>query len=597
MTEDKIISVPSETKEMSDELSSDVIQKDIPSSTVKYDKHRRLTMKPPTNRHYKFDESKSSDEGSSNGEPEDEDAFDMFILDNFIPFSGKENVIEWLDITDEKFDTLKLSRKLRYMAIPLLVKGDAKRTYIDNKNKIKTYDDFYSVLLMEYKPTDNNSHHVKSYSAPLVLSQSNITHDTSIRKSVVFDDQPKITTSTFELTNNSPQPPILRSTALLDLGATDSSGDDPIHRSNISSSQNTLFNSSILDQTAYALRRAIVDSLIKNPKTFRGNKDDVKQWLEDIEQLFDTAQIPEGHKLDLVQYSLRGEASRWFRNNKSTFTSWKIFVKSLKETFLSPFFEEIAFKKLESYSQGVNQPVRSFYNEVIKLCNEADSSMSDFTKLRNLLIKTKPTLQLEIRKKKPITTKQFLEYAIEVEELFHLSNIDLSNDLNDTNTTHPITSTVTPSRPKNSSTKTDKTIPSPTNPGKNYDNTYNNNNRNNNNSYHYSQPFVPSNRNYQSYDRPRKPWYYSNHNHPPSNNFHGTAYHPNHNHNNFPNNKYNYNRNNNNPPKNNNPTSQGNNNSTANIPSLLNHVSSFPSPEICSRCQQTGHQASACPHF
>ena len=159
------------------------------------------------------------------------------------------------------------------------------------------------------------------YSGPSTLSQSNLIQDGSIRKNVVFDDKPKMRTSTFELNDCLPQSPILRSTALLDLGATGSSDDDSVNRSNVASSQNTFLDSSILDQTAYALRRAIVDSLIKNPKTFRGGKDDVMQWLEDVEQLFDTAQIPENHKLDLVQYSLRGEALRWFKNNKSIFIS------------------------------------------------------------------------------------------------------------------------------------------------------------------------------------------------------------------------------------------------------------------------------------
>lgn len=33
------------------------------------------------------------------------------------------------------------------------------------------------------------------------------------------------------------------------------------------------------------------------PKTFQGGKEDVKQWLENIEQLFGTTQIPNSHKL------------------------------------------------------------------------------------------------------------------------------------------------------------------------------------------------------------------------------------------------------------------------------------------------------------
>ena len=306
----------------------------------------------------------------------------------------------------------------------------------------------------------------------------------------------------------------------------------------------------------------------------------------------------------MVQYSLRGEASRWFKNNKSTFISWKAFVRGLRETFLSPFFEEIAFKKLETYSQGVNQPVRSFYNEVIKLCNEADPSMSDFTKLRNLLNKTKPTLQLEIRKKKPITTKQFLEYAIEVEELFHLSNLDIEDDLNKSNTTRPITAVVT-SRPKSPLIKSDKTIPE-----NSYENTYTNNNCNNNNPYHYSQSFVSSNPGYQPYHQSRRFWdhsnpsfqpnhqgVYMNHNQSSSNNPPKTPYHSNYNHNHFSNNKYNNSNNYNNSSKHNNRTSRGNNNSMVNIPSLLDPPLTRSSLEKCSRCQQAGHQASACNHF
>ncbi|CAF1252943.1 unnamed protein product [Rotaria sordida] len=259
MSDDKFASDPLENKETLEELSSDVTKKDI-TATMKYDKHRRLTMKPSSNRYKKSDDNKSSDEGSSYGEPEDEDTFDAFILNNFGSFSGNENVIEWLDSTDEKFNTFKISRRLRYLAIPLLVKGDAKRTYIDNKNKINTYDDFYTFLLMEYKPINRNFQHTKLYSDPPTLSQSNLIEDASIRKNVVFDDKPKMTTSTFELNDSLPPPPILRSTALLDLGATGLSGDDPVNRSNIATSQNTFLNSSVLDQTAYALRRAIVDS-------------------------------------------------------------------------------------------------------------------------------------------------------------------------------------------------------------------------------------------------------------------------------------------------------------------------------------------------
>jgi hypothetical protein len=86
-------------------------------------------------------------------------AFDAFILHNFTLFSGQENVIEWLDATEEKFYHFKMSRKLRFIAIPLLIEGDAKTEYIRHRNQIKSFDDFYEFLLINYDTTELNIQH------------------------------------------------------------------------------------------------------------------------------------------------------------------------------------------------------------------------------------------------------------------------------------------------------------------------------------------------------------------------------------------------------------------------------------------------------
>ena len=614
MADNKFTDDSTEQTEMLDELSSNVASKVVTHSVANVGKPPRMTMRPLRSPHQKSDDDKSVDEESLTGELEDQDPFDTFILSNFSPFSGSENVIEWLDSTDEKFHIFKISRKPRYVAIPLLVTGKAKRTYLLNQGKIKTYDDFYTLLLTQYDVSSDNEHHPNSRSFTSTVGHGSINRDIPPQKNVVFDDPRKTTRKSFDLTDVSPQPPTLRSTALIDLGATNVTGDAPLNRSNALASHNSLFNSSQLDQTAYALRRAIVDSLIKNPKTFRGGKEDVKQWLEDIDQSFDTAQIPESLKLDLVQYSLRGEALRWFKNNKSTLTSWSGFVKGLKETFLSPFFEEIAFKKLESYSQGVNQPIRSFYNEVLKLCNDADPSMSDSSKLRHLLNKTNSALQFEIRLKRPTTSKQFLEYAIEVEELFHLSNINVSYNSNKSTTpTFPTTSTITSPRQSIPPSKPNKVTPTATDQEVNHDNThgYNSDRNNNNNSSRSSQLFVPPNTTLWAHYRQRNVWQ------PPpqpvtpysqdARNQQGGHLNPN-----FPsltspskpsyglnykvNNSTCNNNNNNNRQKGSPPVSQANNLSTANLPSILDPLP-FSSTLVCSRCSRLGHQRSICPHF
>ena len=216
----------------------------------------------------------------------------------------------------------------------------------------------------------------------------------------------------------SPQAATFSSTTFIDLGTTNISGGGPAVRSS-GSVQNS--SSLMLDDTLHNLRKAVIDTLIKNPRTFRGGKDDVKKWLEDIEHLLDIAHMNDSNRLDVISYSLKGDALQWYKNNKSTLSSWIIFSAEITKAFTSSFHEEIAFKKLESYTQGENQSIRNFFNEVLKLCKEADSTMSEATKLKNLLNKTKPSIQLEVRKKKPSTTADFLEHAKDAEELFQLS--------------------------------------------------------------------------------------------------------------------------------------------------------------------------------
>ena len=90
---------------------------------------------------------------------------------------------------------------------------------------------------------------------------------------------------------------------------------------NVSSNNDLSLDSVIAD-----LRKVVVADFIKNPKLFRGNKDDVARWLEEIDHLMQTAHVPDSNRLDLISFSLRGDALQWFRNNKSMLTSWSIFV-------------------------------------------------------------------------------------------------------------------------------------------------------------------------------------------------------------------------------------------------------------------------------
>ncbi|CAF4423872.1 unnamed protein product [Rotaria sp. Silwood2] len=95
-------------------------------------------------------DNQSNHEERNKDEQDEDNLFDTFICSNFVPFSGTKAVDRWLDETESLFTRFKISRKLRFKAIPLLVQGEAKRKYIRNRRSITSFDDFYEFLLTHF---------------------------------------------------------------------------------------------------------------------------------------------------------------------------------------------------------------------------------------------------------------------------------------------------------------------------------------------------------------------------------------------------------------------------------------------------------------
>ncbi|CAF1609171.1 unnamed protein product, partial [Adineta ricciae] len=264
-----------------------------------------------------------------------EDSFDVFILKHFTQYTGREDVIQWLDDTEAKFKKFDIGRHARFAAISFLVASEAKRRYIRCRASIRSFDDFYAFMLTEFDSSSISSssaaiHHVRFTNDTLPEKNSH-TSIAAPHKQLPTD----FMSDTFDPLFSS----VTTSAVQSDVAA-------PIHsksaiNSTISSQASSNFE---LDQTLNDLRKAIVGDFIKNPKVFKGGKDDVKKWIENIEHLFDLAHLPESIRLDLISYSLRGDALDWFKNNRSSFTSWTLFVTELKRAFTSSFHEELAFK-------------------------------------------------------------------------------------------------------------------------------------------------------------------------------------------------------------------------------------------------------------
>jgi hypothetical protein len=156
-------------------------------------------------------------------ENNDDDDLDTFILDKFKQFSGKQNVVQWLDDADNEFTYFCIGRNLRFAAISLLVEGDAKRKYIKNRNAIRSFDDFYEFFLLSFEPSSGTSCSFKSLQTVSNLS-TNLTE--SYQTKLTIEPYQIISPET-KMLNVTDLTPMFGSTTIVNPGATKSVGVKP----------------------------------------------------------------------------------------------------------------------------------------------------------------------------------------------------------------------------------------------------------------------------------------------------------------------------------------------------------------------------------
>ncbi|CAF3467149.1 unnamed protein product [Rotaria sp. Silwood2] len=257
---------------------------------------------------------------------DDENSFDSFILQNFTPFSGEQDVNLWLHDTQKRFDRLLIPRNLRFTAIPLLVRGLPQKIYIKNRRDIQSFDDFYEILLSHFdkndvQPTYNNQQQN-------IISQSDF-----ISQTKSSDDKNLQTMLTFDECHLSERPPKHQPTALIDNGAAFLTGEIPALQSTVANNNTTANNISNIDEPTNILCKVLPQTLTKNPKTLKDNKNDIQKSVSGIEYHSDTTYVPHFNRLDFSIYLLRLDIVQWYKHNKILSTSWDVFVyKKRKKT-------------------------------------------------------------------------------------------------------------------------------------------------------------------------------------------------------------------------------------------------------------------------
>jgi len=248
----------------------------------------------------------------------DQNSFEIFILQNFTRFSGEQDVKQWLNETEEKFNRFLIPRKLRYTAISLLVKGHALKIYLKNRRNIQSFDDFYEILLLHFNKNDIQPIH--NNQPKNTILQSDLTSQTKLAENKNLQAM-----MTSENTHVSEKSPIHHSTVLVDSSAATLSGEIPVPQSTVTNDRINN-NTSNLDETTNIFSKVLLPTLTKNPKTLKDNKNDIQKSISGTEYHSDTTYVPHFNQLYFISYVLRLDIAQWHKHNNILSTSWNIFV-------------------------------------------------------------------------------------------------------------------------------------------------------------------------------------------------------------------------------------------------------------------------------
>lgn len=119
---------------------------------------------------------------------------------------------------------------------------------------------------------------------------------------------------------------------------------------------------------------------------------------------------------------LDGEAKRWYENN-ILLTEWKTLKVALLERFTSSDSTSRTFEQLKQRKQQPNESITSYYDDIIRLCQDYDPTMSQRLIISwlengiNEALKISVKRQMKTLPESTRTTQAFLKIAKDEEEL------------------------------------------------------------------------------------------------------------------------------------------------------------------------------------
>ncbi|CAF4477499.1 unnamed protein product, partial [Rotaria magnacalcarata] len=164
------------------------------------------------------------------------------------------------------------------------------------------------------------------------------------------------------------------------------------------------------------------ESLSNLEKFHGGEEQKILNFINNIERIGKMIRAPDEILLCMCTAKLDGEAKRWYEDNMSL-THWENLKSSLLERFTTSDSSSKIFEQLKERKQKLDETITSYYDAVIKLCREYDSTMSQKMMISWLQNGIKDSLKTHIKRQMKLlpesarTTQAFLKIAKDEQEL------------------------------------------------------------------------------------------------------------------------------------------------------------------------------------
>ncbi|CAF3398033.1 unnamed protein product [Rotaria sp. Silwood2] len=157
----------------------------------------------------------------------------------------------------------------------------------------------------------------------------------------------------------------------------------------------------------------------------------IERFLKSIKNITKATDESTNHEiLEIVRGKLTQSAGIWFDNNETNFKKWSDFETAFRNRYFSSTSIQKKFDTLKQRKQLPDEPITSYCDDIINLCKEIDSHMSEKIIIQHLMSGINPDFRKELsRHASSINTlNEFLKYA-KTEQDLHDTFGSLSLDL------------------------------------------------------------------------------------------------------------------------------------------------------------------------